>query len=188
MDVGTRGSPLSRSEGGAHGAKRNARGMPAEAETPNNHQLNPQTTTSISSHPDENTPSAETNTPLSRSAGEGQGEGDRGGQEGGAPQTTNTQTLAIQLNQPIREFHPMRQLTVTEAKANFSQLLDAVEQGETVVITRHGKKIAHIVPAADQERADRLEAMERLKKTRSELGGIKMSINEILEARHAGLT
>ena len=82
----------------------------------------------------------------------------------------------------------MRQLTVTEAKANFSQLLDAVEQGETVVITRHGKKIARIVPAADQERVSRLEAMERLKKTRSELGGIKMSINEILEARHAGLT
>ena len=80
----------------------------------------------------------------------------------------------------------MLQVQTSEAKAKFAQILRTVERGETVVITRHGKKIAHIVPAADQERASRLEAMERLKKTRSELGGIKMSINEILEARHAG--
>ena len=33
---------------------------------------------------------AERGNPLSRSAGEGQGEGDRSGQKGGAPQTTTT--------------------------------------------------------------------------------------------------
>ena len=78
----------------------------------------------------------------------------------------------------------MLQVQATEAKANFAELLRTVESGETVVITRHGKKIARLVPDSDQDRADRLEAMKRLKKTRSELGGIKMSTEEIREARH----
>ena len=77
----------------------------------------------------------------------------------------------------------MLQVQATEAKAKFAELLRNVERGESVAITRHGKMIAHIVPAADQERSERLEAMERRKKTRSELGGTKMSTEENLEAR-----
>ncbi|MBM5822119.1 MAG: type II toxin-antitoxin system prevent-host-death family antitoxin [Cyanobacteria bacterium K_Offshore_surface_m2_011] len=40
----------------------------------------------------------------------------------------------------------MRQVTVAEAKAQLSSLLDAVEQGQAVVITRRGKPIAELVP------------------------------------------
>lgn len=80
----------------------------------------------------------------------------------------------------------MLQVQATEAKARLAELLRTVERGETVVITRNGKKIAHLVPAADQERAERRAAIERLKRVRSETGGIKMSIDEILEARHEG--
>ena len=40
----------------------------------------------------------------------------------------------------------MRQVTVAEAKAHLSSLLDAVESGQTVVITRRGKPIAELVP------------------------------------------
>lgn len=40
----------------------------------------------------------------------------------------------------------MRQVTVAEAKAQLSSLLDAVEGGEPVVITRRGKPIAQMVP------------------------------------------
>ena len=39
----------------------------------------------------------------------------------------------------------MVQVTVAQAKAQFSSLLDAVEAGETVVITRRGKAIAELV-------------------------------------------
>ncbi len=49
----------------------------------------------------------------------------------------------------------MRQLTVTEAKANLSKLLDAVERGETVAITRHGKRVARIEPLPEQLRDQR---------------------------------
>jgi prevent-host-death family protein len=40
----------------------------------------------------------------------------------------------------------MRQVTVAEAKAQLSSLLDTVEQGQAVVITRRGKAIAELVP------------------------------------------
>jgi prevent-host-death family protein len=40
----------------------------------------------------------------------------------------------------------MRQVTVAEAKAQLSSLLDAVEGGEPVLITRRGKPIAAMVP------------------------------------------
>jgi prevent-host-death family protein len=40
----------------------------------------------------------------------------------------------------------MVQVTVAEAKTQLSSLLDAVEAGQAVVITRRGKPIAELVP------------------------------------------
>ena len=56
---------------------------------------------------------------------------------------------------------------VAEAKNNFTQLLDRVEAGESITITRHGKPIAEL-KATSQERSrpspeDRRAAMERLR-------------------------
>jgi prevent-host-death family protein len=39
----------------------------------------------------------------------------------------------------------MRQVSVAEAKAQLSSLLDAVATGESVLITRRGKPIAELV-------------------------------------------
>ena len=41
----------------------------------------------------------------------------------------------------------MREVGVFEAKNKLGQLLDLVEQGEVVVITRHVKEVARLVPA-----------------------------------------
>ena len=41
----------------------------------------------------------------------------------------------------------MRTLTATEASRSFASLLDEAERGETVVVTRGGKRIATIGPA-----------------------------------------
>ena len=41
---------------------------------------------------------------------------------------------------------PVREVTVAQAKAQLSSLLDAVVAGEPVVITRRGKAIADLVP------------------------------------------
>jgi prevent-host-death family protein len=39
------------------------------------------------------------------------------------------------------------QVNVHEAKTQLSRLLELVEQGETVVIARHGKPVAELIPA-----------------------------------------
>jgi prevent-host-death family protein len=41
----------------------------------------------------------------------------------------------------------VREVTATEAKAKLLALLDDVENGEPVDITRHGRLVARIVPA-----------------------------------------
>ncbi|MBA2674927.1 type II toxin-antitoxin system prevent-host-death family antitoxin [Ramlibacter sp.] len=62
----------------------------------------------------------------------------------------------------------MQTVPIHQAKDRFSALLQAVEEGEEVVITRHGKKIARIVRETDAapseaERARlRRDALERL--------------------------
>jgi prevent-host-death family protein len=55
-----------------------------------------------------------------------------------------------------------------EAKTKLSELLDKVEAGETVTITRHGKPIARLVPASadEDERARRRALIEEIKRWR----------------------
>lgn len=53
----------------------------------------------------------------------------------------------------------MQTVPVHQAKDRFSALLQAVEDGEEIVITRHGKKIARIVKATEASPGD--EEMER---------------------------
>ena len=57
----------------------------------------------------------------------------------------------------------------SDAKAKFAELLDEVERGRTVRITRHGKTIARIVPEADVRAGEVAEAIERLKALRKEV-------------------
>jgi prevent-host-death family protein len=54
----------------------------------------------------------------------------------------------------------MRTMTATEASRNFSGLLDLVESGETVRVTRGNELIAEVVPARRRTGAD-LEAALR---------------------------
>ena len=58
-----------------------------------------------------------------------------------------------------------------EAKNKLSELLDRVEAGEEVVITRHGKAVARLVqPENDSERRARAQlAAERIRKLRASL-------------------
>ena len=80
----------------------------------------------------------------------------------------------------------MREVQATDAKAHLAQLLSSVERGETIAITRHGKPIAHLVPADAQDRAARRAAVERFEAQRATWRDAGMSVEEILDARHAG--
>ena len=80
----------------------------------------------------------------------------------------------------------MREIQATEAKAKLAELLRMVERGESVVITRHGKPIAHMVPALENDLARRRAAVERFRERRRKWRKIDMSTEEILAARHEG--
>jgi prevent-host-death family protein len=77
-----------------------------------------------------------------------------------------------------------REVQASEAKTHFARLLDEVERGETIVITRHGQAIARIVPEARvrQEEIDR--AIEDLAELGKQTGTI--TVEEILAWRHEG--
>ena len=61
-----------------------------------------------------------------------------------------------------------------EAKTHLSSLLDRVAAGEEVVITRHGKPVARLIGAKDDDRARVRDAVEQLKALRKNttLGGL----------------
>lgn len=73
-----------------------------------------------------------------------------------------------------------------EAKTNLSALLDRVEQGEEITITRRGKPVAKLVPAIAQP--DRSEARAAAERIRERARGIKLgdvAIKELIEeGRH----
>jgi prevent-host-death family protein len=55
----------------------------------------------------------------------------------------------------------MKQVGVYDAKTNLAKLLDEVERGEIVTITRHGRPIAKLVPVIENSRSVR-EAIEAI--------------------------
>ena len=57
----------------------------------------------------------------------------------------------------------MREVQASEAKAHLASLLDDVERGETLIITRHGKRVARIVPEGDRKIADGETAIAEIK-------------------------
>ena len=75
----------------------------------------------------------------------------------------------------------MKQIQASQAKAQFAELLDQVERGETVVITRHGRPIARLVREDDERRADALRAMAEIKELRKAAG--RATVEEILAWR-----
>ena len=80
----------------------------------------------------------------------------------------------------------MREVAATEAKARLAELLRSVERGESIAITRHGRRVAHLLPAAAQERAAFKSAVDRFRRRRARWPRIRMSTDEILAARHEG--
>jgi prevent-host-death family protein len=77
----------------------------------------------------------------------------------------------------------MREVGAFEAKTRLSALLDLLEAGEEVVITRRGKPVARLVsaaPAIDRDKARTAATRIREWSKRLTLGGLKIKdlINE----------
>jgi prevent-host-death family protein len=84
----------------------------------------------------------------------------------------------------------MATVTAFEAKTRFGELLDRVSQGEEVVITRHAKPVARLVPEGRPSLGQVREAVSDLGALRREMAarrGFKpLSDREIRAAIKAG--
>lgn len=78
----------------------------------------------------------------------------------------------------------MKQVQFSTAKAQLSDLIDEVERGETVVITRHGKPVVRLMREDEARRADALDAMAKIKELRKQTKSA--TIEEILAWRDEG--
>jgi prevent-host-death family protein len=64
-----------------------------------------------------------------------------------------------------------------DAKTHFSELLERVESGEEITITKHGHPVARLVPVKKtQTREERRAAIEKIKEMSKglSLGGLKI--------------
>jgi prevent-host-death family protein len=78
----------------------------------------------------------------------------------------------------------MREIQDSEAKAHLPQLLDDVERGETLIITRHGRAIARIVPEIHRVQEEIDKAIASIKELRKRTG--KITFEELRSAREEG--
>jgi prevent-host-death family protein len=83
----------------------------------------------------------------------------------------------------------MREVGAFEAKTHLSELLAAVEAGESITITRRGKAVAVLSPVGGEEKQSRMErrqeALRAMKRLREQITGT-FTAEEILSARDEG--
>jgi len=75
-----------------------------------------------------------------------------------------------------------------DAKTRLSELLARVERGEQIVITRHGRPIARLIPEGGHDRAAAMAALERITARRKDLAaaGVRLTQAEIRAMRDEG--
>jgi prevent-host-death family protein len=85
----------------------------------------------------------------------------------------------------------MATITAFDAKTRFGELLDRVATGEEIVITRHDKPVARIVPENRNNLADVQDAVNGLRALRQQIssrkkGGRKLTDNDVRSALEEG--
>jgi prevent-host-death family protein len=85
--------------------------------------------------------------------------------------------------------HPNRlTLDADAAQVPLADLLDHIKQGTQVVITRHGRPIARLIPANPTDANRALAAVDRMTQRRHAMAasGIRFTQDELLVLRHHG--
>lgn len=83
----------------------------------------------------------------------------------------------------------MATVTAFEAKTRFGELLERVSNGEEVVITRHDKPVARLVPEGAQRRDVVRRSVQGLRDLQRRIGGrgkIKLTNREVRSAIDEG--
>jgi prevent-host-death family protein len=83
----------------------------------------------------------------------------------------------------------MMTMTASEARIRFGELLDRVAGGEEVVVTRHDKPVARIVPEGAPRRQDARRAvagMRELQQAICRRSRAKLTVHEVRSAIDVG--
>lgn len=85
----------------------------------------------------------------------------------------------------------MATITAFDAKTRFGELLDRVARGEEIVITRHDKPVARIVPEGARSLDDVRRVLDGLQALRERIakrtrGKVRLSDKEVREAIEEG--
>lgn len=78
----------------------------------------------------------------------------------------------------------MQEIQVSDAKIRISHLMDQVELGETLIITRHGRRIARIVPELGQPHVEIDNALAGVREPGGRSG--RITVGELLAADDEG--
>ncbi|NEW88527.1 type II toxin-antitoxin system Phd/YefM family antitoxin [Rhodopseudomonas sp. WA056] len=79
----------------------------------------------------------------------------------------------------------MKHVSLADARANIAKLLDEVERGETVTISREGVSEAELAPPFDEKRREEArQAIEGIRALRS--GAAGATIDEIIAWKNEG--
>ena len=85
----------------------------------------------------------------------------------------------------------MQTIQASEAKTKFLRILDDVERGASIIVTRHGKPIARIVPEEGIITANEIARREKVREAICDIEQLrkrvgKMSLAEIIDAKNEG--
>lgn len=75
-----------------------------------------------------------------------------------------------------------KQVGLFDVKTHLSALIERVERGEEIVITKRGAVVARLVPPAQQMRRDPREAVKRIRSLRRGISLKGVTMRELIEA------
>jgi prevent-host-death family protein len=78
----------------------------------------------------------------------------------------------------------MQTIQASEAKTHFLRILDDVQRGESVIVTRHGKRVARLIPEVEIDRERVQRAIDGMRALRQRTG--KVSLGEIISMKNEG--
>ncbi|TAN24406.1 MAG: type II toxin-antitoxin system Phd/YefM family antitoxin [Acidobacteria bacterium] len=78
----------------------------------------------------------------------------------------------------------MKTVQCSEAKTHFLRMLDEVEGGETIVITRRGVRVARLVPDREADRRERDQVVTDIRNLGRQNG--KITADELVAWKHEG--
>jgi prevent-host-death family protein len=75
----------------------------------------------------------------------------------------------------------MERIGIYDARAKLSELIDRVQSGEEVVLTRHGEPVARLVPEKARRKRSRAAAVARIRALSKKLNIRDVDVRKLIE-------